>query len=75
MNDTINDIEEALGTWDLVADANGLVWIRDENECLRFWMVGNSCGRPEGSLRPVPPFTNARERRAYNPLTPTTEHP
>ena len=59
MNETINDFETALDTWDVVTDANGLVWIRDENECARFWMFGDSWGRPEGNHRPAPPFTNA----------------
>lgn len=62
MSKTINDIETALDTWDIVTDANDLVWIRDEDECIRFWMFGNSWGRPGGSFRPAPPFTNADEQ-------------
>lgn len=58
-NKTINVIEKALDSWEIVSDANGVVWIRDENECIRFWMFGDSWGRPDSDHRPVPPFTNA----------------
>lgn len=58
-NETINDFEEALDTWDMVADANDLVWIRDENECPRFWMFADSWGRANHNVQPASPFTNA----------------
>ena len=61
MNETINDFETALDTWDMVTDANGMTWIRDENECVRHWVIGAFWARPKASQRPTPPFTNAYE--------------
>ena len=59
MNETINDFETALDTWDMVTDANNLVWIRDENECARFWVPKEGWGRLDASHRPTPPFTES----------------
>lgn len=56
-NETIEDLETALDTWDMVADANNLVWIRDDNECARFWVPREGWGRLDASHRPTPPFT------------------
>lgn len=60
MNKTINDFETALDTWDVVTDANGLVWALDENERARFWMPEDGgWGRIEAGHRPTPPFTES----------------
>lgn len=56
-----NNFETALDTWDMVTDANGLTWIRDENECVRHWVLGALWERHDASHRPTPPFTNAYE--------------
>lgn len=55
-NETISDFETALDTWDIVTDANNLVWIRDVGECARFWRPGRWVDL-DASHRPTPPFT------------------
>lgn len=57
-NETIEDLETALDTWDMVADANGRTWIRDENECVRHCVHGAFWFLPDPAHRPTPPFTN-----------------
>lgn len=60
-NETIDDLETALDTWGIVADANGEQWIRNgkygtlHRVCGAFWLP------PESAHIPTPPFTNAYE--------------
>ena len=64
VTETINDIETALDTWDMVTDANGRKWIRDENECVRGYVGGKAWGRPTAAFPAAPPFTNAHAEGA-----------
>lgn len=57
----INDFETALDTWGMVADANDLVWILDENELPR-WAHGDFWAIRDFYHQPTPPFTEAYEQ-------------
>lgn len=64
MTEAVNDIEKALDTWDLVADANDLVWIRDEDGGVAYWDLGAFHSHLDAAHRPTPPFTAAAIKRA-----------
>lgn len=61
MTETINDFETALDTWDMVANANDLVWTLDENELPR-WAHGDFWAIRDFYHQPTPPFTKAYDK-------------